>query len=60
MVGRFDVADGPLKLGIRPEYLALAPAGAAATLPATVQKVQDIGTYFLVTLDAAGGRILLN
>lgn len=46
--------EGALRLGIRPEYLALAPAGAAATLPATVQKVQDIGTYFLVTLDAAG------
>lgn len=46
--------DGALRLGIRPEYLALAPAGAAEALPATVQKVQDIGTYFLVTLDAAG------
>ncbi|MDQ7745210.1 ABC transporter ATP-binding protein [Hydrogenophaga pseudoflava] len=46
--------EGALRLGIRPEYLALAPAGAADSLPATVQKVQDIGTYFLVTLDAAG------
>jgi glycerol transport system ATP-binding protein len=46
--------EGALRLGIRPEYLSLAPRGAAATLPATVQKVQDIGTYFLVTLDAAG------
>ncbi|MFC3684563.1 ABC transporter ATP-binding protein [Hydrogenophaga luteola] len=49
-----SLPDGSLRLGIRPEYLALAPRGAAATLPATVQKVQDIGTYFLVTLDAAG------
>ena len=46
--------EGALRLGIRPEYLALAPDGAAATLPARVQKVQDIGTYVLVTLDAAG------
>lgn len=46
--------EGVLRLGIRPEYLSLAPHGAAATLPAMVQKVQDIGTYFLVTLDAAG------
>jgi glycerol transport system ATP-binding protein len=46
--------EGALRVGIRPEYLALAPHGAAATLPATVQKVQDIGTYFLVTLDAGG------
>ncbi len=49
-----SLPDGALRLGIRPEYLALAPAGAAGTLPATVQKVQDIGTYFLVTLDASG------
>jgi glycerol transport system ATP-binding protein len=49
-----SLPEGALRLGIRPEYLSLAPHGAAATLPATVQKVQDIGTYFLVTLDAAG------
>ncbi len=46
--------DGALRLGIRPEYLTLAPQGAPSSLPATVQKVQDIGTYCLVTLDAAG------
>ncbi|MBQ0946544.1 ABC transporter ATP-binding protein [Ideonella sp. 4Y16] len=46
--------EGPLRLGIRPEYLALAPAGTPGTLPAQVRQVQDIGTYQLVTLDAAG------
>jgi glycerol transport system ATP-binding protein len=40
---------GELRLGIRPEYLALAPAGAAGAVPAAVVQVQDIGTYQLVT-----------
>lgn len=40
---------GPLTLGIRPEYLALSAAGEAGTLPAQVQRVQDIGTYLMVT-----------
>jgi len=48
------LADGALRVGIRPEYLSLVPPGTAASLPGTVQKVQDIGTYFLVTLDAGG------
>ncbi|MEZ5646398.1 MAG: ABC transporter ATP-binding protein [Burkholderiaceae bacterium] len=43
--------DGLLRLGIRPEYLALVAPSEADSLPATVTKVQDIGTYFLVTLD---------
>ena len=46
--------DGALRVGIRPEYLALTAQGMPGTLPATVTSVQDIGTYFLVTLDAAG------
>jgi glycerol transport system ATP-binding protein len=40
---------GDLRLGIRPEYLALAPAGTPGTVPATVAQVQDVGTYRLVT-----------
>jgi glycerol transport system ATP-binding protein len=45
---------GPLKLGVRPEYLALAPAQAAGAIPAAVVKVHDLGTHFLLTADAAG------
>ena len=45
---------GSLKLGIRPEYLQLQPLGSAGCLPGTVRAVQDIGTYLLVTCDAAG------
>jgi len=47
-------AQGAIKLGIRPEYLALTELDAPGTLPATVRQVQDIGTYLLVTCDAAG------
>ncbi|MDM7942941.1 MAG: ABC transporter ATP-binding protein [Hydrogenophaga sp.] len=44
--------EGPLKLGIRPEYLALGHAGEPNTLPARVVRVQDIGTYLMVTCEA--------
>ena len=50
-------AGADLRLGIRPEYLALDAPGTAGSLPATVRQVQDIGTYFLVTLDLAGQRL---
>jgi len=46
--------DGELRLGIRPEYLALTEPGRDGALPGSVRQVQDIGTYFLVTLDVAG------
>ena len=54
LTAQTSLPDGALRVGIRPEYLSLAPQGAASSLPARVLKVQDIGTYFLVTLDAAG------
>jgi glycerol transport system ATP-binding protein len=53
-LGALGAANGELTLGIRPEYLALVPPGEAGSLPARVQQVQDIGTYVLVSLDAAG------
>jgi glycerol transport system ATP-binding protein len=49
--------EGPLKLGIRPEYLALGQAGEPNTLPATVTRVQDIGTYVMVTCEAGEHRL---
>jgi glycerol transport system ATP-binding protein len=53
LAGR-ELPAGALRLGIRPEYLRLQPAGEPGALPATVRQVQDIGTYLLVTLEAAG------
>jgi len=36
-------------LGVRPEYVGLVGEGAAGALRATVAKVQDVGTYWLVS-----------
>ncbi len=44
-----ELPDGPLQLGVRPEYLAVVPEGTPGALPCTVDKVQDIGTYQLLT-----------
>lgn len=48
------LTDGQLKLGIRPEYLALAAGHAPGALPATVSQVQDLGTHLLLTAQADG------
>ncbi|WP_156333320.1 TOBE domain-containing protein, partial [Achromobacter sp. 2789STDY5608621] len=45
---------GPVKLGVRPEYLRLADANAPGAIPATVQRVQDVGTYTLLLADFEG------
>jgi glycerol transport system ATP-binding protein len=37
-----------LKVGVRPEYVALANEGQAGALPAVVTQTQDIGTYWLI------------
>jgi len=42
-------ALGAVMLGVRPEYVTLAAAGAAGAVPAVVTQAQDIGTYWLVT-----------
>ena len=42
-------------LGIRPEYVALAGPDVAGAVPATVQQVQDIGTYWLVGARVGAG-----
>ena len=46
--------EGALKLGIRPEYLKLAPSHAHGAIAATVTQLQDIGTYALLTATADG------
>jgi glycerol transport system ATP-binding protein len=42
-------------LGVRPEYVTLAEAGDAGTVPATVTQAQDIGTYWLVSATVGAG-----
>ena len=44
-----SLPQGALQVGVRPEYLALAQPGQAGALPCVVQRVQDIGTYFMLT-----------
>jgi glycerol transport system ATP-binding protein len=48
-------ADGPITLGVRPEYVQLAAPNAEGAVPALVTQAQDIGTYWLVTARVGGG-----
>ncbi|MGB6242451.1 MAG: ABC transporter ATP-binding protein [Castellaniella sp.] len=41
--------DGPLILGIRPEYLRVLPAAESGTMPAIVQRVRHVGTSQLIS-----------
>jgi glycerol transport system ATP-binding protein len=48
---------GPLKLGVRPEYVQLTTAQSAGAVPAKVSRVQDIGTHVMLTADVAGHAV---
>ncbi|WP_313621834.1 ABC transporter ATP-binding protein [Achromobacter sp.] len=45
---------GPVKLGVRPEYLKVTDAGAPGAVPMRVDRVQDVGTYTLLVADFEG------
>jgi glycerol transport system ATP-binding protein len=50
--------QGSVTLGVRPEYVTLANAGAPGAVPAVVTQAQDIGTYWLLTsATSEGGTI---
>ena len=51
-----NVPAGDFKLGVRPEYVALASAESPGAVLATVTQVQDIGTYWLVSARVGSGR----
>ncbi len=53
------VMDTPLVLGIRPEHLELAAAGAPAGLTAPVQVVEALGSETMVHLGVAGGTFVV-
>ncbi|MCX7240309.1 MAG: ABC transporter ATP-binding protein [Burkholderiales bacterium] len=44
-----NLPAGPIQLGIRPEYVELAQPGEAGAVPATVTKLQDIGTHLMLS-----------
>jgi glycerol transport system ATP-binding protein len=46
---------GAVTLGVRPEYVTLAAAGAEGAVPAVVTQAQDIGTYWLLTAEVGAG-----
>ncbi len=46
---RLQAANGELKLGIRPEFVTLAPPGSAGSVAAEVVRIQNLGTCQLVT-----------
>ncbi len=46
---------GASLLGVRPEYVTLADAQASGALPAIVSRIQDVGTYWLLTTALADG-----
>jgi glycerol transport system ATP-binding protein len=49
--------DGEVKLGIRPEYVALVPPKTSGALPMTISQVQDVGTHVILTASIAGQSI---
>jgi len=52
-----ELPPGTLKIGIRPEYLRLASAGAPGAVPAVVTLVQDVGTHTMLSADADGSTV---
>jgi len=48
---------GPVKLGVRPEYLRVTEPGAAGAVPMRVDRVQDVGTYTLLMADFEGAAV---
>jgi len=51
------LANGEFKLGVRPEYVSVAPAHAEGALPMTVTQVQDVGTHVIVSAAREGHTI---
>ena len=52
-----SLPDGALKLGVRPEYVALASPDAPGALPMRVLQAQDIGTHTMLTAEVNGSVI---
>ncbi|EGI76925.1 ABC transporter ATP-binding protein [Hylemonella gracilis] len=53
-----SLPQGPLKLGIRPEYLTVVAPGSPGALPAKLRQVQDVGTHLMLTVELSGGQAL--
>lgn len=49
--------QGEIKLGVRPEYVALVDSATPGALPVTVTQVQDVGTHVMLSASLAGQPI---
>ena len=49
-----QLPDGPVKLGIRPEYLKPVQPNLPGALPMTVLQVQDVGTHAILSVTLGG------
>ena len=54
MASSLYVPEGPLKLGIRPEYVEVSAEAAPGAVFASVTKLQDIGTHLMLTASVDG------
>ena len=53
-----SLADaGSVRLGVRPEYLYPCEPNAPGAVPARISRVQDLGTYLLLSCDFEGGQL---
>lgn len=52
-----ELPEGALKLGIRPEYVALVEANAPGAVPATLTQVQDVGTHLMLSARAGESAV---
>ena len=48
---------GQVRLGVRPEYLQPCTSGAQGAVPVRISRVQDLGTYLLLTGDFEGSAL---
>ena len=49
-----QLPSGDIKLGVRPEYVAVVVADTPGAVPVTVAKVQDVGTHLMLSATLAG------
>ena len=52
-----ELPEGALKLGIRPEYVALVEPGAPGAVPATLTQLQDVGTHLMLSAQVNGSAL---
>ncbi len=52
-----SLPEGEIKLGVRPEYVAVAEANAPGALPMVVSQIQDVGTHTMLSAVCDGQTV---